>query len=109
MMSNGFRMNGTLGQAVAGTSASANAHLSSGFWQTLGTGSSFLCGDADGSGTVSLTDAVFLVNYIFGDGPAPVPYAAADVDCSGTVNITDIVYLVNYIFAYGDPPCAACR
>jgi hypothetical protein len=29
-------------------------------------------GDADGSGGISIGDAVYLINYIFGGGPAPV-------------------------------------
>ena len=69
----------------------------------------FLCGDVDGEGTINIADAVYLINYIFGGGPAPSPYAAGDVDCSGDINIADAVYLVYYIFADGPVPCAACK
>lgn len=68
----------------------------------------FVCGDADGSGVVSISDAVYLINYIFSGGPAPNPLEAGDVDCSGTVTISDAVYLINYIFASGAAPCANC-
>ncbi len=68
----------------------------------------FLCGDANSSGQVNITDAVFLVNYIFAGGPPPIPLLAGDPNCSGVVNITDAVFLVNYIFAGGAAPCAAC-
>ncbi len=67
-----------------------------------------ICGDADGSGTVTISDAVYLINYIFSGGPAPDPLLSADADCSGTVTISDAVYLINYIFSGGPVPCAAC-
>jgi PKD repeat protein len=67
-----------------------------------------LCGDADGNGVVNISDAVYLVGYIFGSGPAPSPLEQADCDCSGTVNIADAVYLIAYIFGGGPEPCASC-
>ncbi|MCC6963819.1 MAG: hypothetical protein IT585_11260, partial [candidate division Zixibacteria bacterium] len=66
-----------------------------------------VCGDADNSGVVSISDAVYLINYIFAGGPAPNT-TAADADCSSSVSISDAVYLINYIFAGGPAPCAAC-
>ncbi len=68
---------------------------------------SVLCGDADASGVITISDAVFLITYIFGGGPAPNP-AAADADCSSVVTISDAVYLITYIFGAGPAPCAAC-
>jgi hypothetical protein len=62
-------------------------------------------GDADNNGVVSLSDVVYLVNYIFGGGPAPQPLPSGDADCSGKINLADAVYLINYIFADGPPPC----
>ena len=67
-----------------------------------------ICGDADGSGVVTISDAVFLVNYIFAGGPAPYDVAAGDADCNGIISISDAVYLINYIFGGGAAPCAAC-
>lgn len=64
-----------------------------------------LCGDADGSGTVDIDDAVFLIAYIFSGRLSPVPYECGDVDCSGSVDIDDAVHLINYIFSGGDEPC----
>ncbi len=64
----------------------------------------YICGDANADGTANITDAVYLINYIFGGGPEPNPYVSGDVNCDGTVNITDAVYLINYIFGGGPPP-----
>ncbi len=69
----------------------------------------FLCGDADGSGIITISDAVYLIGYIFGGGPAPNPVLAGDADCNGIITISDAVYLINYIFAGGPAPCAACK
>lgn len=66
-----------------------------------------ICGDADDNGAVAITDAVYIINYIFGGGPAPT-VGQADVDCSGQISITDAVYIINYIFGGGPAPCAAC-
>ena len=67
-----------------------------------------LCGDADGSGIITISDAVFLITYIFAGGAAPYDIAAGDADCNGVISISDAVYLINYIFGGGAPPCAGC-
>lgn len=62
-------------------------------------------GDVDSDNMVSISDAVYLINWIFSGGVAPKPLLAADVNCDGTQSVSDVVFLVNYIFAGGDPPC----
>ncbi|GEM_PF-1637499 len=66
------------------------------------------CGDADGNNTINISDAVFLIAYIFAHGTAPgdCVYALGkgDADGNGTVNISDAVYLIAYIFAHGSTP-----
>lgn len=71
-------------------------------------GGSASCGDADANGIVNISDAVYLINYIFAGGPAPIPLDMGDVDCNGHVTISDIVYMVNYIFKGGPAPCQFC-
>ncbi len=68
----------------------------------------YLCGDADNSEAVNISDVVRIINYIFGGGAAPDPLESADVDCSTVVTISDVVYLINHIFSGGPVPCAAC-
>jgi hypothetical protein len=63
------------------------------------------CGDADSNGIVNISDAVYLISYIFGGGPAPNPLQVGDVDCNNIVNISDAVYLIAYIFGGGPAPC----
>lgn len=69
---------------------------------------SFICGDANKSGSVSISDAVHVVFYIFAGGAPPNPIAAGDANCDQAISISDVVYLVNYIFAGGAAPCSGC-
>lgn len=62
-------------------------------------------GDADGNLLINISDVVLIINYIFGNGPAPIPVNAADADCSEFVSISDAVYLIQYVFAGGPQPC----
>jgi hypothetical protein len=66
------------------------------------------CGDANQDYITNVSDAVYLVNYIFSGGPAPNPLSSGNVNCDQVVNISDAVYLIQYIFAGGSSPCAAC-
>ncbi len=66
------------------------------------------CGDANSDGAVDISDAVFLIQYIFAGGAAPgsCNYAFGKGDANGdcTVDISDAVYLIQYIFAGGAAP-----
>jgi hypothetical protein len=69
----------------------------------------YLNGDADGSDTVDISDAVYIIAYIFSGGSAPVPLAAGDANCDHGVDISDVVLLISYIFGGGAAPCAASK
>jgi hypothetical protein len=69
----------------------------------------YICGDADGGGSINISDAVSIIEYIFRGGPPPNPIAAGDSNCDASVNIADAVYLVAYIFSGGPEPCAWCK
>jgi hypothetical protein len=64
----------------------------------------FLRGDANGNGEPTISDVVYIINYLFKSGDAPFPVQAGDVNCDNNVDITDAVYLVNYLFKSGSPP-----
>ncbi|MFH2055623.1 MAG: dockerin type I repeat-containing protein [bacterium] len=63
------------------------------------------CGDANSDGVANITDAVFLIAFIFSGGPAPSPISCGDANCDGAANITDAVYVIQYIFNNGPSPC----
>jgi len=65
---------------------------------------SFVCGDANGDGSVTVADLSFLANYLFAGGPAPDPLMSADANGDCTITQGDLTYLANYLFAGGPPP-----
>ena len=69
-------------------------------------GARFRRGDADGDGTVVLTDAVLILNWLFRGGPSPSCDDAADADDSGAANLTDPIVLLRWLFQGGNPPPA---
>jgi hypothetical protein len=64
----------------------------------------YVCGDADGNGTVIVADAVYVIDFIFKGGPTPAPLPAGDANGDGFVNVTDAVYVITYIFQAGPEP-----
>ena len=70
---------------------------------------SYKCGDANEDGEINVGDAVYIINYVFKSGPAPLPFpCCGDVNDDGEVNVGDAVYLINYVFKGGDPPNSRC-
>ena len=92
-----------MGQTAAGSGTSGAHKLNEGYQQDFST-ASCKCGDADGSGAIDISDAVFLIAYIFGGGPAPNPLCHGDSDGSGNIDISDAVFLIAYIFGGGPTP-----
>ncbi|HDS00742.1 MAG TPA: hypothetical protein ENO22_06140 [candidate division Zixibacteria bacterium] len=66
---------------------------------------SYLCGDANGDGSINVSDAVYIINYVFIGGAAPEPMASGEVNCDGNVNVSDAVWIINYVFIGGNAPC----
>lgn len=65
----------------------------------------FSYGDANSDGKLTISDVVYLINYHFKGGPAPVPLLSGDANCDGKVDVADVVYLINYLFKGGTSPC----
>jgi len=64
------------------------------------------CGDIDHLGDgVTISDLVYLADWMFTGGPAPPVLQAADVNASGgDIDIADLICLVDYMFSSGPPP-----
>ena len=68
-------------------------------------------GDANMDGKVTVSDVVYLINYLFKGGPEPWK-AYSDANGDGKVTVSDVVYLINYLFKGGPPlvdPAAWCK
>ena len=105
----------TVGQTVAGQSTMGDMVLNSGFQQNFETGSETCCippirGDVnyDGAETVDISDLLYLIDFMFQSGPAPVCFEEADIDASGIepLDISDLVLLIDYMFTGGAEPPA---
>lgn len=68
------------------------------------TASEYIRGDANVDGIVDVGDVVFLVSYLYRNGPAPDPLWVGDANCDDIINVGDIVYLVSYLYRGGPPP-----
>lgn len=68
----------------------------------------YICGDANGDASVSVSDVVYLINFLFkaGNPPhCPAPHTScADANGDGGVSVSDVVYLIKYLFSGGSPP-----
>lgn len=67
-------------------------------------------GDLDhsnGDAPIDIADLVYLVDYMFNEGPEPVCLDEGNVDGIEPIDISDLVYLVDYMFIGGPapPPC----
>ena len=63
-----------------------------------------LRGDANGDGVIDIGDVVYLINYLYKNGSAPVPLENGDANCDSSVDVGDVVYLINYLFKGGPEP-----
>ncbi len=58
---------------------------------------SYVCGDANGDGEVTMDDVVYLRDYLHKDGPPPDPMEAGDANGDGSVDQLDCQYLIDYL------------
>jgi len=78
------------------------------FTAGAGTYETFICGDINADCSRNIADVVYLINYIFRHGAAPVPANAGDVNGDCTIHIGDAVYYINWIFMGGPEPVCGC-
>ena len=69
---------------------------------------SYIPGDVNGDGAVNSADIVFLIDYLFREGPSPPVLNAADPTGDCDINSSDIVYLTDYLFKGGPSPRFGC-
>jgi len=65
-------------------------------------------GDANSDAEINVGDAVYMINYVFMNGPSPIPVdMAGDSNCDANADIADAVYVINFVFKSG--PAPDCR
>jgi hypothetical protein len=93
--------------------AQGNIYVTGSSWDSTGHGDCitikylptlFLRGDANGDSKLTVSDVIYLINYLFKNGTKPDPFQSGDANCDGEVSIVDVVFLVNYLFKGGPSP-----
>lgn len=69
-------------------------------------GCCLLRGNTNGQSGIDVADLTFIVEYLFGGGPAPGCSEEGDVNASGSIDVADLTFLVEYLFGGGPPPPA---
>ncbi len=62
---------------------------------------SYLNGDANGNGTIDVTDIISIVNYIMESNPEPFVHYNADVNLDNVIDVIDIVAIIQSIYSDG--------
>jgi hypothetical protein len=65
-------------------------------------------GDANIDSKVDVGDAVYIINFVFTGGDAPIVPNWADVNGDCEINVGDAVHMINYIFKGGPGPEMGC-
>jgi serine protease AprX len=66
----------------------------------------YMTGDVTGDEQITVSDAIYLLNYLYRSGPAPSPLLLGDADCDDTVDAADVILLLNYLYKGGPEPCS---
>ena len=65
----------------------------------------WVCGDVTGDGSVNILDPVYLISWLYQEGPPPDRLEPCDVNNGdGNVNILDIAWLIAFLYQEGPPP-----
>ncbi len=62
----------------------------------------FMRGDSNIDGKVDISDAIFILNWLFLGGTEPQCKDATDIDDSGRIDITDVIYVLDFLFRAGN-------
>ena len=66
----------------------------------------FIRGDANNNNSVALPDAIFILNYFYAGGAAPMVQASLDANDNGVPEISDAAYILRLLFDGGPNPPA---
>jgi len=100
------------GGTVSGTFQSSSPIYGYGDWTNANIIPCFTCGDIDQDGTISPTDVVYLINYVYKnlEDPEACYEPCGDINDDGTVNPVDVVHMINWVYKNLVPecPCGVC-
>lgn len=97
-------------QTAAGVPWSSPTYVHEGFWASLQPDDPccyFIAGnvDYDPNDGCDISDLIYLTDFMFNQGPAPLCFEEANIDGIGEeIDIADLVYLVDFFFNEGPAP-----
>jgi hypothetical protein len=63
-------------------------------------------GDCDFNGVINMLDIIYLIDYLYKVGPAPIPtIQVGDCNCDSYVDMLDVILIMDYLFRQGPPLC----
>ena len=66
----------------------------------------FQRGDVNVSGSIDVTDPIFVLQYWIGSGPTPTCLDSADINDDEQIDVSDTISLLMYLFQASAPPAA---
>ncbi len=70
--------------------------------------SDVICGDANSDRSIDISDAIYILNHVFSNGPAPEPVCSGNANGDNSVDVSDVVILINHVFNHGPAPLPGC-
>ncbi|HAK93796.1 MAG TPA: hypothetical protein DCM87_01985 [Planctomycetes bacterium] len=64
----------------------------------------FIRGDANDNGDMTIADPIYLLSYLFAQGPVPPCMDAADANDDGALDLSDAIKILAYLFRQGVIP-----
>ena len=64
----------------------------------------FIRGDGNADGLVDLSDAVYILSYLFLGNDEPTCPASADANASDALDVSDATFILNFRFVDGTAP-----
>ncbi len=63
-------------------------------------------GNCNSDQAINILDITYMINYLYKDGPLPIPYELCSADPGGncSANILDITYLISFLYKGGPAP-----
>jgi hypothetical protein len=64
----------------------------------------FLCGDVNGDESINMLDIIYLISFLYKNGPEPDPIQLADVNSDYSTNMLDILHMISFQYKGGPEP-----
>jgi hypothetical protein len=79
--------------------------MNASWWRPMLSFCGFYRGDVNQDMVLDVTDVVYLINYLYKSGTAPVPFVdQGDLNHDKITDVSDIVFILNYLYKSGPAP-----